>query len=503
MVMFDSLNRHMLPPFGCDWVHAPNFKRLAEQTVTFDQSYVCSMPCMPARRDLHTGRPNFLHRSWGPLEPFDDSVPEILKKAGVYTHLCTDHYHYFETGGANYHTRYNTWEFFRGHEGEPWFGQVAPSEHPEAIGRHGNTNPSFPMPWIQQDWKNRGAMPSEGDHSQSKTFRAGIEFIERNRKEDNWWLQIETFDPHEPYFSARQYKHHYAEHYDRYTGPHFDWPNYGKVEETPEQIEHLRHENASLISMCDAKLGDVLDTMDRLKMWEDTMLIVWTDHGFLLGEHDGTGKCWCPFYQEIAHTPFFIWDPRCRKRGERRQALIQPSIDLGPTLLDFFGVEATPDMLGPSLSQAIADDTPIREAAIFGMHGAHVNVTDGRYVYMRGPVGEANGPLFEYTLMPAHMRDLFSMEELREKISLQPPFGFTKDCATMKIDRHPGIGGGKWTGSKLTTRLYDVSQDPGEERPLEDEAVEARMREHLLTLMNSCEAPPEQYARLGLNEPAQ
>ena len=45
------------------------------------------MPCMPARRKLHTGRHNFLHRSWGPFEPFDDSTFTILKENGVYTHL--------------------------------------------------------------------------------------------------------------------------------------------------------------------------------------------------------------------------------------------------------------------------------------------------------------------------------------------------------------------------------------------------------------------------------
>ncbi len=119
MVMFDSLNRHLLPPYGCDWTHAPNFARLAARAVTFDRSYVCSMPCMPARRELHTARPNFLHRSWGPIEPFDDSVPEILQRAGVHTHLVSDHYHYWEDGGATYHTRYNTWEFYRGQEGDP------------------------------------------------------------------------------------------------------------------------------------------------------------------------------------------------------------------------------------------------------------------------------------------------------------------------------------------------------------------------------------------------
>ena len=93
MVMFDSLNRHMLEPYGCDWVPTPNFGRLAERSITFDRSYVCSLPCMPARRELHTGRPGFLHRGWGPLEPFDDSVPEMLDAQGIHSHLVTDHYH--------------------------------------------------------------------------------------------------------------------------------------------------------------------------------------------------------------------------------------------------------------------------------------------------------------------------------------------------------------------------------------------------------------------------
>src|SRR4051794_30134108 len=156
MVMFDSLNRHMLPGYGCDWTHAPNFARLAKRTVTFDKSYVCSMPCMPARRDLHTGRPNFLHRSWGPLEPFDDSVMEMLQKAGVHTHLASDHYHYWEDGGATYHPRYGTWEFFRGQEGDPWMGQVKEPAIPDCVG--GNTRES--KIW-RQDWVNRSYMKRE------------------------------------------------------------------------------------------------------------------------------------------------------------------------------------------------------------------------------------------------------------------------------------------------------------------------------------------------------
>ena len=119
-VVFDSLNRHMLGPYGGTKVPTPNFDRLAERTRVHDRHYVGSMPCMPARRDLMTGRLTFLHRSWGPLEPFDNAFPEILAGAGVHSHLITDHYHYWEDGGATYHTRYNSHEFFRGQESDPW-----------------------------------------------------------------------------------------------------------------------------------------------------------------------------------------------------------------------------------------------------------------------------------------------------------------------------------------------------------------------------------------------
>ena len=62
IMMFDSLNRHMLEPYG-GTAYTPNFARLAEHSAQFDTSYACSLPCMPARRELHTGRPNFLHSS--------------------------------------------------------------------------------------------------------------------------------------------------------------------------------------------------------------------------------------------------------------------------------------------------------------------------------------------------------------------------------------------------------------------------------------------------------
>ena len=481
MIMFDTLNRRMLPPYGCDWVHAPNFQRLADRAVTFDNCYAGSMPCMPARRELHTGRYNFLHRSWGPLEPFDDSMPEILKNHGVYTHLVSDHQHYWEDGGGTYHPRYSSWEFFRGQEGDVWKGHVADPEMPEML-RRSKTE------YARQDWINREYVKREEDQPQVQTFANGLHFMRTNHAADNWFLQIETFDPHEPFFTQQHYKDLYPHEYD---GPIFEWPDYARVTETPEEIEHIRYEYAALVSMCDYYLGQVMDVMDTLKMWGDTMLIICTDHGFLLGEHDWWAKVVQPFYDEVIHTPLFIWDPRSAVQGEHRQSLVQ-TIDLMPTLLEFFDVIIPEHVEGAVLKDVVATDAPVREAGLFGVHGGHVNVTDGRYVYMRAPVNPDNTPLYDYTLMPTHMRERFGVAEL-QNIELAEPFDFTQGCRTMKITSRAWMN-----PHEFGTLLFDLETDPHQLNPLQDEALEQRMIALMIDLMQQNEAPPEQFERLGL-----
>jgi len=481
MVMFDTLNRRMLSAYGCEWIHTPNFQRLAERTVVFDNCYAGSMPCMPARREIHTGRYNFLHRSWGPLEPFDVSMPEILKDNGIYTHLASDHYHYWEDGGATYHTRYNTWEFFRGQEGDPWKASVKDPSIPPMLENHTKG-------LRRQDWVNRPYLDREEKQPQPQTFQNGIEFIRDNHQEDNWFLHIETFDPHEPYFTQQHYKDLYPHDYN---GPHFDWPDYRRVDESPEEIEHVRFEYAALVSMCDHHIGKIIDIMDEYNLWEDTMLIVNTDHGFLLGEHDWWAKCVNPFYNEVIHTPLFLWDPRSKAVGKRRSSLVA-TIDLAPTLLEYFGITLPASMQGKPLKETVQHDQPVHEGVLFGIHGGHVNVTDGRYVYMRGPKQPNNAPLFEYTHMPTHMRGRFSVDELQD-ITLAEPFDFTQGCRTMRIP------GREWSDyAPYKTMLFDLHNDPHQEMLLLDDGVELRMAQLLLDLMRESDAPVEQYQRLGL-----
>ena len=495
MVMYDSLNRHFLPNYGDNLSKMPNFKRLGEHTVTFDNCYVGSLPCMPARRELHTGRLNFLHRGWCPLEPFDDSMPEILKKNGIYSHLISDHQHYWEDGGGTYHTRYRTWECERGQEGDPWKGDLSAkaSDHKTLFGPAPIDENSKNM--RRQDCVNRNYIKTNADFPQERTFSDGLEFIEKNHGYDNWFLQIETFDPHEPFFSPKEFQELYQS--DGMEVSPLDWPPYGPVTEGEETVVGVRNKYRSLLSMCDSCLGKVLDLMDRYDLWRDTMLIVNTDHGYMLGEHLWWAKGVMPMYNEMANTPLFIWDPRCKKQGERRSSLVQ-TIDLAPTILDYFQLTIPKDMQGFALKGTIAEDKSVRKYALFGIFGSMINITDGRYVYMRTPLQKNNQPLVEYTLMPTTMRARLSPDRL-EKATLHKPFTFTKNCPVLAIPAEE-----EWGGVASCYRygdiLYDLEYDRKEEYPIDDPEKEAELASAMAQLMRENEAPKEQYIRMGLPE---
>ena len=101
-ILCDTLNRRMLSAYGAgeDAAITPNIDRLARRSVVFDSHWCGSAPCMPARRDIMTGRLNFLEKPWGAMEPFDQSLQSILSgEKNVHTQMFADHAHYIICGG--------------------------------------------------------------------------------------------------------------------------------------------------------------------------------------------------------------------------------------------------------------------------------------------------------------------------------------------------------------------------------------------------------------------
>lgn len=492
IVLFDSLNRHMLGAYGCTQVATPNFDRLAERSQVFDNHYVGSMPCMPARRDMMTGRLSFLHRSWGPLEPFDNAWPETLRAKGVHSHLVTDHYHYWEDGGATYHNRYSTFDFVRGQESDPWKALVEPDwatlrqkYHPQQCAT-GDLISKHAANII-----NREFIREEGDFPCVQTFDRAVEFLDINHEAENWVLQVETFDPHEPFTAPDRFREAFP---TAWSGPIRDWPRYGRVEEAADEADELRANYAALVAMCDEQMGRVLERFDELDLWKDTCLIVTTDHGFLLGEHDFWAKNRMTIYQEIAHIPLFVHDPR--NPGHARTDRLTQNIDIMPTLLDLYGCDIPPEVQGLSLMGSAR-----REVALFGYFGGAVNVTDGKHSYHRYPENLAEQEIYQYTLMPTHMISRFTLAELAGA-TLAPPMKWTKGIPLLKVPvlttspMFNNYGPGCLLESE--TRLYDLMADPAQQNVIQDSKIEVSMVGAMVGLMTATEAPPEAFARLGL-----
>ena len=507
--LFDSLNRSAMGCYGETSVKTPNFDRFAARAVTFDNHYVGSLPCMPARRDLHTGRLNFMHRSWGPLEPFDNSFPVLLRQAGIHTHLVTDHLHYFEDGGSTYHGRFTSYDFIRGQEYDPWKAMVQP---PIERFREQYSDKHYPFGEGEGEGglgARRGTLrlqhavnveffEQEQDFPAARCYASAFEFLDINRGADDWMLMLECFDPHEPFQAPERFKDAYR---TGYNGGILDWPHYERVTNSAEEVAEIRANYAALVAMCDDYFGRLLDYFDDHDLWADTALILSTDHGFLLSEHDWWGKNLQPYYQELAHIPLIVHDPRAPDQAGRRRDALTQTYDLMPTLLDLFGVEPPPEVQGWSV---LAENGNTREVAVYGMFGGPVGVCDGRYTYYLYPQDLYAPGLHEYTLMPMHMTSFFSAAEM-QSAELVRPFEFTKDMPVMKIDalmdarRIPMHDDKRFHDTG--TRLFDLESDPDQEKPFRDPDLETRLQEGLIRVLAAHECPQEIYRRLGLPAP--
>lgn len=232
------------------------------------------------------------------------------------------------------------------------------------------------------------------------------------------------------------------------------------------------------------------------------MLVVSTDHGYLLGEHDWWAKNRMPAYEEIAHIPLFVHHPAHRAQdGGRRQALTQTP-DLMPTFLEAFGVAVPSEVTARSLLPLLADaGAPGHEAVIFGYFGGAVNLTDGRYTYFRYPDDLLGQELYQYTLMPSHMLQHFTAMELAgAELIRDLPY-----ARSMPVLRIPVIPQSPWFNSHgprvmedARSAVYDLAADPTQQQAIADAVAEARLAGLMTGLLERHSAPPEAFRRLGL-----
>jgi len=514
-VSVDSLRPDYLPVYDRSAdvdVGAPNIESFAERALTFETHYAGSLPCMPARREWLTGRQGFPWRPWGPIEPFDTTIPLAGREDGTLSQLITDHYHYFQHGSNGYYEDFAGFEFVRGHEYDAW--QTTPREPegwllsqvldsaPEdvddpALGAFTAGDDPTDLRFMNraQYARNAAGFDAETDFFAPRVFSSAAEWLRRNDGWDNWFCYVDSFDVHEPFHNPDRYASMYTDE-DPRDPEHTVWPFYGRTdgsqsELTDRELEFVEAQFAGKITMVDEWFGEVLAAMEETGAWADTMVILTSDHGFFLGDHGWIGKPGtAPMYDTLARTPLLIWHPESDRMGERTDALTS-AVDLHATILDALGIDSQEPTHSHSLMPLIHGRTDaVREWALYGYWGSSVNVTDGRYTYLHPCDPDVPAACFSTSQMNAHSWFVPPSPEPSVESGEWLPY---TDATVWRYEA-PSIG------RHEKPMLFDVRSDPGQTTDLagDEQDVEREMCSLLTKALGELGAPDQQYERLGL-----
>ncbi|MEJ0041638.1 MAG: sulfatase-like hydrolase/transferase [Rhizomicrobium sp.] len=494
VLLLDSLNRHMVGAYGGREFATPNIDRLAKRSVRFTSHYAASLPCMPARHDILCGAWDFLWRPWGSVEIWEDAITYPLKKAGVVSQLISDHPHLFETGGENYHVDFTAWDYQRGHEGDAWKTKADPSwAGAPHIGfqRH--------MPYD----KSRGYFRGEADfpgRAPCRRRRTGSATMPARMTASSCssTSSIRT--------SRSTHRTITSSVTIRLGRPPLIWPPYGvglvkRGVMSAREGAQIRSRYGAKLTMIDHWLGKVLDRIDEKNLWDDTVVVLCTDHGHYLGEKDVWGKPGVPICETLGHIPFVIAAPGV---APGTCEALTTSVDIFATLAELFGVteQVRQRTHGRSLLPLLSGETKaVREWLLAGVWGREVHLIDGRRKYARAPAG-ANRPLGawsnRWSTMPTHFLNReqeMPLPDERARLDRMP--GSKVPVIRQTWDESDAVP--FWAAARFSgNHLYDLREDPGEENNLAGSGLEKDMAAMLREAMKSIDAPEEQFARLGL-----
>ena len=353
-IVADTFRRDHVGAYGNPTIHTPSLDALAAGSVRFDGHYSAGFPTMPTRADHQTGRWTMSFMGWQPLPAGATTLAEILAGHGLHTAASVDTPYYLRDG-MNYDRGFQTF-FMNTGQDTLWSLIPEPGYHNEALD-------------VRDRWRH------ESDRNAPKTFMTAIKWLERHYKED-FFLYVDTWDPHEPWDAPSYYTELYWPEYD----DELVLPLYGNWHDVPGYTEaQVRKGHATYcgeITMVDTWLGFLLKYAENMGLMDKTVVIFTTDHGFYFGEHgglfgkmssdkhpDGTlrtydepGSQWSysPLFEEIVHLPLLIRVPGV---SSGVYSGLSSAIDVMPTVLDLMGL-AIPDFVqGRSLAPAIGDAT--------------------------------------------------------------------------------------------------------------------------------------------------
>lgn len=328
------------------FVETPNLDAFANESVIFDQAFGEGQPTLQIRRAMFTGRRSFPWRynfdrrghwhhaaGWHKIPPQQDTIAEILLKNGYMTGLFADTYHMFKPT-MNYTRGFVNYDFIRGQESDNWRG--GSFKHiEEQIKKHVREPVNYERhSTLVQYLLNMQDRENEEDYLCAKVFRKAAQWLEDSVDNQPFFLWIDSFDPHEPWDPPRAYADKYCPDYE---GKDFIMHNAGK-KASQEEIERTKALYFGEVSFVDKWVGHLFEKLDKLNLWDDTIVIVTSDHGTQILDHGGFGKGAGKLHPFNTRINWLVRHPDLS--GKSIDAFVQ-SHDLMPTALHLLGIEYT------------------------------------------------------------------------------------------------------------------------------------------------------------------
>jgi arylsulfatase A-like enzyme len=363
LIIIDSLRKDHVGAYGNSWIKTPSLDAFARESLRFTRAYPESLPTICARRAIHTGFRTFPYKDrpseqrhapaygWLPIPREQATLAETLEARGYQTMLVTDTYHQFRPP-MDFNRGFDTCYWIRGQE-KDHYRPILPASDEEIRERyllHGEALKA------RQYLANTRGRETEEDWFAPRVFLRATEFLEAASKREPFFLVVDNYDPHEPWDPPEKYTSLYYP--DGYDGPEPFTSIYGRDDYlTERQLRRMRALYAGEVTMVDHWLGRFLDRMDELDLFENTLLILLSDHGHALGEHGYTGKPHYALWPELTDIVFMIRHPEGKGAGETSDYYASTH-DVAPTILGFLGVEPVQPMEGQDLSVLLEGRRP-------------------------------------------------------------------------------------------------------------------------------------------------
>ena len=333
-----------------DFVQTPHLDRLRREGVDFTRCFGEGEPTIPVRRCLFTGRRSFPWRfavpneglqpagwGWHAIPPDQDTLAERLCDAGWLTGLVADTYHMFKPT-MNFTRGFLSWDFVRGQEGDLWQqGPPSSVDLPAHVPEGDDASPANHAVMFQYLLNMRGRRAEE-DWTAAQVFRKASQFLVDNRRNGPFFLWVDSFSPHEFWDPPRAYADAYCppqEGIKDYIHHSVLRGDFGRM--SAAEIERTRALYFGFVTFVDRWLGHLLEQMDAMRLWDDTVFIFLTDHGTELMDKGRFGKSADRLHPYNTQLNWIIRHPQ-GPRGERCDAWTQ-NHDFAPTLLALLGLD--------------------------------------------------------------------------------------------------------------------------------------------------------------------